>query len=356
MQAESSSNLAHSPDLGAESSFPERHFTPYADDKPLFSGIEPGPHSAAANRPLFEASAQTLPSQSWPSQDQSFVHRGYVPFHDPELSSNKPSTVSFPQTTPSIAPEWPLFHERCRGGILWQPAPPDFTVEDESDSNQSRNESIEEASLRLPSWPITEPPGRRSSHKIPQPTGTSVSTTTVHHATSHPTRPYIPDFDYGTEWVDSSNTAAAFSTHLNNNHADQGPHIDVTFQNRPSAAKVDSKRIAHKLSEKTRRNRLTIAIREIQKLLPAEAGGEETSSRQEADFVVRPGVPSSKLDVVEMAVGFIKDLKEKNKEMARRLQETERKLERCQCQCQCGGKMSAMESASGPLTTDDGKG
>lgn len=62
--------------------------------------------------------------------------------------------------------------------------------------------------------------------------------------------------------------------------------------------------------------------------------------------MVRPGVPSSKLDVVEMAVGFIKDLKAKNKEMARRLSEVEQKLE--QCQYQRGGGDMAIMSVSTP--------
>ena len=37
------------------------------------------------------------------------------------------------------------------------------------------------------------------------------------------------------------------------------------------------------------------------------------------DFVVRPGVVYSKLDVAETAVGFIQDLKERNREMAFKL-------------------------------------
>ncbi len=63
---------------------------------------------------------------------------------------------------------------------------------------------------------------------------------------------------------------------------------------------------------------------------------------------MRPGVPSSKLDVVEMAVGFIRDLKERNREMARRLWEAERRLEDCRCRASGGGEgAEEMEDAAG---------
>jgi len=126
------------------------------------------------------------------------------------------------------------------------------------------------------------------------------------------------------------------------------PSQETGFSSSPSNhnnQKADSKRIAHKLSEKSRRNRLTIAIREIQKLLPTEMdrdrdflgdgstlGSRSERGRSECDYVIRPGVPSSKLDVVEMAVGFIKDLKQRNKDLARRAREAESKLQKCRCQ------------------------
>ena len=99
---------------------------------------------------------------------------------------------------------------------------------------------------------------------------------------------------------------------------------DITLQEEPLESKLHSKRVAHKLSEKSRRNRLTVAIREIQKLLPSESETED-SPRHDIDLLVRPGVPTSKLDVVEMAVGFIKKLKEENVQIARKLKEMEGK-------------------------------
>jgi hypothetical protein len=144
-----------------------------------------------------------------------------------------------------------------------------------------------------------------------------------------------------------------------------------------------SKRIAHKLSEKTRRNRLTIAIREIQKLLPSEDDdgdddgtqassqgksqresrgkshrepNKETDSRshkesqkEAAEYVaLRPGVPSSKLDVAEMAVGFIRELKAKNVALARRVRELEGERARCDC-----GRGGGTGTAGSPVVVGD---
>ena len=69
MQSAVVSRLAYSPDLGAESSFPERHLD---DDKSPFSGIEPEPYHR--DRPVFGSSLAPLPSPAWPNQARPFPH------------------------------------------------------------------------------------------------------------------------------------------------------------------------------------------------------------------------------------------------------------------------------------------
>jgi hypothetical protein len=96
------------------------------------------------------------------------------------------------------------------------------------------------------------------------------------------------------------------------------------------AAKVLSKRIAHKLSEKSRRNRLTTAIREIEKLLPAEMLAEFREPKKDAaDLpenlrIARPAtLPISKVDVAEMALEYIRSLRKELKEARRRISKAE---------------------------------
>lgn len=219
---------------------------------------------------------------------------------------------------------------------------------------QSPNDSPEEFCPPLPTLTSSKKPGRQSTHRVAKPT-TVAAPPLSHHPTGRLDRPYIPDFDYNTDWLDHTDPVAAFfpPPPAHEPPVSTGGEIEITYRDSSSSSKVNSKRIAHKLSEKTRRNRLTIAIREIQKLLPSEDGGDEHSrsqSQKEPDFVVRPGVPSSKLDIVEMAVGFIKDLKERNKEMAKRLKEAERKVEECRCRgdgAESAAISTVMEDAPG---------
>jgi len=75
----------------------------------------------------------------------------------------------------------------------------------------------------------------------------------------------------------------------------------------PISSILDEKRVAHKLSEKSRRNRLTTALREIQKLLPLEELGNDHQL-----LLHGFGMPISKVDVAEMAVEYIGRLKREN--------------------------------------------
>jgi hypothetical protein len=104
------------------------------------------------------------------------------------------------------------------------------------------------------------------------------------------------------------------------------------------AAKVQERRIAHKLSEKSRRNRLTAAIREIQKLMPADVDNKDKDEREKEEAVVQAH-SISKVDVVEMAVGFVRRLKRENERLAARVKAAEEKLrEKEEKEEEAGGK------------------
>ncbi len=69
------------------------------------------------------------------------------------------------------------------------------------------------------------------------------------------------------------------------------------------AQRVQSKRMAHKISEKARRDRLTAAIREMQELLP------DGMCREMQDHDFDGNIPVSKAIVVESAIRYIRQLK-----------------------------------------------
>ncbi|KAL2165059.1 hypothetical protein VTH06DRAFT_355 [Thermothelomyces fergusii] len=354
VQPTPATGLSYSPDLDeAESSFPERHLD---EDKPPFSaagGIRTaGYESGLVKRQVFEPSLPTIYARDWPGPGQSVPKENHAPSHGPVVVDGNTLGGPFPQPQPTSGPSsagWSSFREQPQDGFFWPRR--EFSVDDDSDSIQSRNESHEDF---CPSMPVLsgQRPRRRSSHRVTKPAKPPTPIATHHHLAARTERPYIPDFDYSTDWLEPSDASVASFSHsihdpgpvAGGNETEIALHDNNGSSSSPS--KVDSKRIAHKLSEKSRRNRLTIAIREIQKLLPSGVDGEDLlPASKDADYVVRPGVPSSKLDIVEMAVGFIRDLKAMNKSMAEKIKELEKELEACQCRPPKAEKAEAAPSS-----------
>ena len=251
--------------------------------------------------------------------------------------------------------EWDLLRKQSVAEELfcWNPIQPEDNIEDDSDSIQSPNEAPEEPLPPATTWPSTRKPRRRSAHKVTKPTKAATPGQAPYSA-APPDRAYGLDFEYRTDLLGFSDVINPFVSPPNRGNSNpDGGDPEIIFETGSRSAKVDSKRIAHKLSEKTRRNRLTIAIREIQKLLPTDGENGDASQSQprpqhEADLVFRPGVPSSKLDVVEMAVGFIRGMKKKNLEMARRVRDMERRLDECHC------RQASVDTVPGSSTSNDG--
>ncbi|KAK3307444.1 uncharacterized protein B0T15DRAFT_510718 [Chaetomium strumarium] len=338
----------YSPDSesGADSSFPERHFTPPFDEKPVFSGIAPDQAQPVVNerQTYNESDLASASSQCWASGNQPTPHPNHdmtLPYHG-QLDDGHAFSAPLLRTTAPLLDGWSLFNGQSSSDHFWQPTQENTNIEDDSDSIQSPDGS-DDAYTSRPSWFPAQTARRQRSHRVSKPAKAALSTSSCHR-TALSEKPYIPDFVYNQDWPDQSDLGLTPLPHRDyGTVTTNGNGIEITFQDSASSSKEVSKRIAHKLSEKTRRNRLTIAIREIQKLLPSQPATELTS---DADFLVRPGVPSSKLDVVEMAVGFIKDLKEKNEDMKRRLREVEQKLAQCQCRRDREGSPLASGSSS----------
>ncbi|KAL2153782.1 hypothetical protein VTH82DRAFT_4937 [Thermothelomyces myriococcoides] len=343
MQQTPATGLSYSPDIEeAESSFPERHLD--EEDKPQFSPIGSFStgryHSGLVKRQVFEPTLPTVYARDWPGPGQSIAKDS--PTHSshgggPLVDNNNNNTLGghFPQPQPaasgSLSAGWNSYREQPQDSFFWPRR--EFSVDDDSDSIQSRNESHEDFCPSIPALPGPRP-RRRSSHRVTKPAKPPTPIAT-HHLAQRAERPYIPDFDYSTDWLEPSDASVASFSHSSHDPTPvtAGNEIEIAFRdNASSSSKADSKRIAHKLSEKSRRNRLTIAIREIQKLLPSGIDGDDLlPTSKEADYVVRPGVPSSKLDIVEMAVGFIRDLKTMNRSMAEKIKDLEKELEACHC-------------------------
>ncbi|KAK4196288.1 hypothetical protein QBC40DRAFT_10299 [Triangularia verruculosa] len=339
----SSSPAVYRPDSGADSSFPERHLDdlresptewPGNEDITQFSPINPEFSEAGLPKlQNFELNNSSAWSQGWLSQPPQLLHR-------PQISANT-VTIEPPilhhvlrQTTSPVQTEWDIFRAssgHSPGHLQWTAPQRRSNVEEDSDSNQSLNDSIEEFCPPLSTWNAAHEVRRRSTHRIAKPTRLPIGPAVSHHIISdrQPNESSPNLFDFA-----STSIFHAQSTHDQMMLGDRNGATSFGFPQGEelSAEKVHSKRIAHKLSEKTRRNRLTLAIREIQKLLPSECDRDDLPLA-DSELLIRPGVPSSKLDVVEMAIGFIRKLKEENVSMSKRLHEIEKNSVQQECWC-----------------------
>lgn len=92
---------------------------------------------------------------------------------------------------------------------------------------------------------------------------------------------------------------------------------------------LTSKRTSHKIAEQGRRNRINSALQEIATLLPQplkESGESDNADKKEKDKA--GGAPNSKASTVELAIEYIKQLKQEVAEANKRAEELEKKLER----------------------------
>ncbi|KAK2060513.1 helix-loop-helix DNA-binding domain-containing protein [Colletotrichum caudatum] len=104
---------------------------------------------------------------------------------------------------------------------------------------------------------------------------------------------------------------------------------------------LTSKRTSHKIAEQGRRNRINSALQEMATLLPQPPKDSKTEAeeRKEREKEAKTGgAPNSKASTVELAIEYIKQLKQEVTEANKRAEEAEKKLE---LQAKAGQKETA---------------
>ncbi|KAM7213012.1 hypothetical protein V8F06_011614 [Rhypophila decipiens] len=370
-------------------SFPERHFGS-RDDSPEWidstdgmgcSNIEPthwveSMEFVAPKMSTLEPSFSSSGPQTWMDQASLSFHRSQTypnlkhpasvpppppPSHDIFASSIHETTSSTVHQT-ELDLLWgqgqPL---RSPSDFVWVPhtaqtqqpthAPSSRGEDDESDSILSLQDSLEDYFQPLPaSWhpqpgQLPERFRRRSVPKVTKPGAIHPQALRHGHAAfsggrrvtraAGPTGIVTVTPTTSLNQQHEAGAHSAYHSRLSLSHKartsqplsdDNGADID----GEDDSSKQLSKKIAHKLSEKTRRNRLTMAIREIEKLLPPPAsnGDDEAGDEAREDRIqfIPGGNAVSKVEVVEMAIGYIKRLQDENKKMARKVAKVEAKL------------------------------
>ncbi|KAJ4522835.1 hypothetical protein HRR78_000323 [Exophiala dermatitidis] len=126
----------------------------------------------------------------------------------------------------------------------------------------------------------------------------------------------------------------------------EGTHLPGVSYPETLAENLTSKRTSHKLAEQGRRNRINLALKEIEALLPAsilaaQSKKDRAGSQDNDEGESKPtpsGQGASKASTVEMAIVYIKSLQTELKDIKDKLEAAEKKL--------AEGASSSGESAS----------
>ncbi|KAK5661244.1 hypothetical protein OQA88_11138 [Cercophora sp. LCS_1] len=317
MHPVSSERLAYGLSSRGESSFPERHIW----SEPEEVGNAPNNNDVPYSQPgfpkldVFGPGISSFWQQNWLTHGQPTAHRD--PHHVDRITSPQGHVGhDFFASSPvagdnaSAQAEWELLRMTSTlpaHNYPWPHGPPHgesaIKIEDDSDSNWSLDGSSEDLQPPQLIRPQIQGLRRRGISRVAK---VSRSAT----APSYPSfrmnkrTPQTSDRQEPIEPTPHTSTSTSYDT------VGDGA-ADPSTSPGDFASKVMEKRIAHKLSEKSRRNRLTAAIREIQKLMPLEESEERALQKGDpAPPAVYPHF--SKVDVVEMAIGYIKRLQQEN--------------------------------------------
>lgn len=119
----------------------------------------------------------------------------------------------------------------------------------------------------------------------------------------------------------------------------EGTHLPGVSYPETLAENLSSKRTSHKIAEQGRRNRINLALKEIESLLPPsitagvvkkeKASSTENEDCEKTTSSANAAQGASKASTVEMAIVYIKSLQEELKMTKDKLDTAEKKLADC---------------------------
>jgi uncharacterized protein (DUF3084 family) len=135
----------------------------------------------------------------------------------------------------------------------------------------------------------------------------------------------------GTPSLSAETSALYLASKSNYQNILEGTHLPGVSYPEALAENLSSKRTSHKLAEQGRRNRINVALKEMESLLPSTPttkGKRERSGSTDGDSGDKAVASSnSKASTVELAIAYIKSLQADLSEAKRKLEEREGKLE-----------------------------
>ena len=135
----------------------------------------------------------------------------------------------------------------------------------------------------------------------------------------------------GTPSLSAETSALYLASKSNYQNILEGTHLPGVSYPEALAENLSSKRTSHKLAEQGRRNRINVALKEMESLLPpaptTAKGKRDRSASIDGDSGDKSATSSnSKASTVEMAIAYIKALKAELSQMKVKLEEKEKQL------------------------------
>jgi hypothetical protein len=134
----------------------------------------------------------------------------------------------------------------------------------------------------------------------------------------------------GTPSLSAETSALYLASKSNYQNILEGTHLPGVSYPEALAENLSSKRTSHKLAEQGRRNRINVALKEMESLLPPAPttnGKRARSGSLEGDSADKAAASSnSKASTVELAIAYIKTLQAELADTKARLEDREKEL------------------------------
>jgi len=158
----------------------------------------------------------------------------------------------------------------------------------------------------------------------------------------------------GMPHISAETSALYLASKSNYQNILEGTHLPGVSYPETLAENLTSKRTSHKIAEQGRRNRINLALKEIESLLPSSitgtAGKKDRASSQENEDGEKPtpsGQGTSKASTVEMAIVYIRRLEAELNVTKNELNETKDKLEAAEKKLAEGGSSAESQASEG---------
>jgi hypothetical protein len=150
-------------------------------------------------------------------------------------------------------------------------------------------------------------------------------------------QPSLTDLGSGMSHLSAETSALYLASKSNYQNILEGTHLPGVSYPETLAENLTSKRTSHKIAEQGRRNRINLALKEIETLLPASiliANSKKEKALKEEDNDTEGvggktpagGQGASKASTVEMAIVYIKSLQDQLQEAKQRQEAAEKQL------------------------------